>query len=80
MASPCARLGHACRFFVWRFQGSADGAGAGSDKKKYCLRLDGKFREESASQQVPDPTYGKLAVEADRVALASMTSILVSAE
>ncbi len=71
----------ACRFFVWRFHGSIEGAGAaGKDttKVKYCLHLDGNFTEEPASQQPPDPTYGKLAVEADRVALASMTSMLVS--
>ncbi|GLI60534.1 hypothetical protein VaNZ11_002681 [Volvox africanus] len=31
---------------------------------------------ENAWERPPDPTYGKLAVEADRVALATMTSIL----
>ncbi|KAG2424532.1 hypothetical protein HXX76_014413 [Chlamydomonas incerta] len=34
------------------------------------------FATESSRAQPPDPTYGKLAVEADRIALASMTSIM----
>ncbi len=44
---------------------------------KYALRpWSEEFRSESARTRPPDPTFGKLAVEADRVALATMTSIL----
>ncbi|KXZ55149.1 hypothetical protein GPECTOR_3g299 [Gonium pectorale] len=49
---------------------------ASSESKHALSPLTETIRAESARQRPPDPTYGKLAVEADRVALATMTSIM----
>ena len=49
---------------------------ASSESRHALSPLTETVRAESARQRPPDPTYGKLAVEADRVALATMTSIM----
>lgn len=56
------------QFMAWRLNGSGG--------LKFQLKLDGSFVKQDSTARPPDPTFGKLAFEADRVALAAMTSIL----
>ncbi len=43
---------------------------------KFCLTADGALEQRPAEERPRDPALGMLAVESDRVALATMTSIL----
>jgi hypothetical protein len=66
------------QFMFYKLSGNmAEGRGGGEERiRKFRLCFDGSLEEKRASDKPKDPSLGRLAFEGDRVALATMVSIL----
>ena len=58
------------QFMLWKLSRGSRGT------MKFCLGTDGTFKERDVDEKPKDPSLGMLAFEGDRVALATMVSIL----
>jgi hypothetical protein len=59
-------------FMFWKLSGSSKGG----PFRKMCFDRAGALIEQDITQRPPDPSLGKLAFEAERVALSTMTAIM----